>query len=1227
MYKYTLPLSFDSSTSHGVIVQMIPDGSDILEFGCSDGQLAKYVRDNKNCSVFGIDISDEAVNAAMPYLSGGFVANIECEGWEEKLSGMEFDVILFSDVLEHLRAPEEVLKKAVRFLKPDGRVVFSVPNIAHGDIIIKLLKQRFDYSELGLLDNTHIHFFGKENLSEFCENSGLFLKDLLATYAAVSATEQRDESASDFDKGFVASHDYTNVYQFVCLAYKKAYAAKKKMEFSDGVKAGEESISVFYDMGEGFSAENKKTFSSLGIKEDFTLKIPNGTKSLRFDVRDGAFYVVENAKFYFDGVEAFPVSVVNMEQFGDSYVVTAPDPQQIFEVPEGACEFKVRADVFPLFSEKSIYEYIKKATQSSKALIEKEEALDATASKLEASRVELNSTKAALNYAEEKMASTKEALDSTKQALVSTQEELVSTQEELISAKENLEMSNAALNSTRQALEKTTFELEAKKQEIDNMIPRIDKISENVDGIREKFEDLEKKLNANSSELDTKLEILNTMSKKVDALTLELQKKKDEYEKLSADFENQKEELAASNKENCELNNTLAVRAGEIASLTQNLEAVSAELDHYKTHYFAAINQRNELRERVAQLEAMYSCISRSATWRMTKPIRVFLDIIKWPFKKIKFFVLIRKGIRCYRENGFKYTWKKFKEKMSRKNKGLGSSNSPIYSEAELEAQRQRKFPKNIKFSVIVPLYNTPEKFLCEMIDSVIAQTYSNWELCMADGSDDKHKTVKQICKKYAKADGRIKYKKLKENLGISGNTNACIDMATGDYISLFDHDDLLHPAALHDVMEAICEKDADFIYTDENTFQNTPADAYCPHFKPDFSPDTLRSYNYICHFTSFKASLIDEVGKFRSEFDGSQDYDMVLRLTEKAKNIVHIPKILYYWRSHANSVASDISAKPYTLTAAKRALEEHLLRIGVEGEVKDSRIPSTYKIDYKIQGNPLVSILVPTKDHIDDLAKCIDTIEAVSTYKNYEIIVIENNSTEKETFDYYKLLEQKYKNVKVVVWKDTGFNYSKINNFGFKYAKGEHIVLMNNDIEILTPSWIEEMLMFTQRSDVGACGMMLYYPDDTIQHAGVIIGLGGVAGHSHKYFPRNHVGYSYRLTIAQNLSAVTAAALMVKRSVFEEIEGLDEKFAVAFNDVDFCLRIREAGHLIVWTPYATAYHHESKSRGFEDTPEKQKRFAGEIERFHGKWSEFLKAGDPYYNPNLTLDREDFSLK
>lgn len=542
------------------------------------------------------------------------------------------------------------------------------------------------------------------------------------------------------------------------------------------------------------------------------------------------------------------------------------------------------------------------------------------------------------------------------------------------------------------------------------------------------------------------------------------------------------------------------------------------------------------------------------------------------------------------------------------------------------EQEENAQFPKDIKFSVLVPLYNTPESFLKAMIESVQAQTYKNWELCLADGSDSEHSFVGEICKKYADGDRRIKYEKLERNLGISENTNACIRMATGEYIALFDHDDLLHPSALYEVMRAICEHGADFIYTDENTFSEEPRDAYNPHFKPDFSPDTLRSYNYICHLSAFSRELLDSVGYFRSEYDGSQDYDLILRLTEKAKKVFHIRKILYYWRAHKNSVAQDVGAKPYTVTAAKKALAAHLERCGLKGEVLDSSVPTTYHIKYEIDGNPLISVIIPNKDHTDDLDICLKSLYEKSSYKNFEVIIVENNSTEKETFEYYEAIAQKHGNIKIVKWEGN-FNYSAINNFGVNYAKGEFILLLNNDVEIINGSCLEEMLMFAQRKDVGAVGAKLYYSDDTVQHAGVILGLGGTAGHAHKHFGRSHPGYMARASIAQNLSACTAACLMMRRDVFDEVGGLDESFEVAFNDVDLCMKIRKKGYLVVFTPYAELYHYESKSRGNDSTPEKLERFRGEIDRFKEKWQKQLDDGDPYYNPNLTLTRDDFSLK
>ncbi len=668
---------------------------------------------------------------------------------------------------------------------------------------------------------------------------------------------------------------------------------------------------------------------------------------------------------------------------------------------------------------------------------------------------------------------------------------------------------------------------------------------------------------------------------------------------------------------------TIAAKDSTISSIIQEKDAVIAEWH----------NQYNNL-------SVAYTDIVNSFYWKTTALPRRITSKIKRGVSKNYSLMKVLVFMKGFLRGGIKEGRKRvvsYKAFLERNNNLIKTSNeiAEMCNELPEISDEQRKFEEGYNFenspkiSILVPLYNTPDNFLIEMIDSVIEQTYKNWELCLADGSDEKHKIVGKYCKSLAKKDSRIKYVKLTENKGISDNTNACLKMATGDYIALFDHDDLLHPSVLFEYVKVINDENADFIYCDELTFVSEE-DKYkvvLNHHKPEFSPDTLRSYNYICHFTCFARYLYEMVGGFNKEYDGSQDYDLILRLTEKAKNIVRIPKLLYFWRSHAASVASAASAKPYVVNSAEKALAAHLERIGLKGSVKESIAPTTYKIDYEIIGNPKVSILIPSKDHIDDLEKCLSSILSLSTYKNYEIIIVENNSEEKETFDYYKKLEKENDNIKVVTWDKKGFNYSAINNYGASFASGDYILLLNNDIEVITPNWLEEMIMFAQRKDVGAVGAKLYYPDDTIQHAGVILGIGGVAGHSHKYFDRNDYGYMSRMCISQNLSACTAACLLIRKDVFDEVEGLDEGFAVAFNDVDLCMKIRQAGYLIVFTPYAEFYHYESKSRGFEDSPEKVKRFNGEINRFMGKWGSVLEAGDPYYNPNLTLVHENFSLK
>ena len=541
----------------------------------------------------------------------------------------------------------------------------------------------------------------------------------------------------------------------------------------------------------------------------------------------------------------------------------------------------------------------------------------------------------------------------------------------------------------------------------------------------------------------------------------------------------------------------------------------------------------------------------------------------------------------------------------------------------EIDRQRNATFNKKITFSIAVPLFNTPIKYLTELIESVQAQTYSDWQLCFADGSDNDE--LKNFFSKNYTDDSRICYKKLRSNDGIAGNTNAALEMATGEYIVLADHDDLLASYALYEFMRVIdANDDADVIYSDEDKIDMKGKKRFDPYFKSDFNPDLLACNNYICHLFAFRRSLLDKVGLFRKEFDGAQDYDFILRCTEEAERVYHVPMVLYHWRCHMGSTSFNPQSKMYAYEAGLRAAQAHFDRIGVNVIMEDGLDLGFYHPHHVLQGSPLVSILIPNKDHIEDLEKCIASIER-NTYSNYEVIVIENNSTEDETFKYYEKLKDREKCS--VVYYEGDFNFSKINNFGAESAKGEYLLFLNNDIEAITSNFLEEMLGFCQREDVGIVGAQLFYPDQTLQHAGVVIGIGGIAGHTFVGQTPKDANAFGRANSAQDYSAVTAACMLSKRSVFDKVGGFDETLGVAFNDIDYCLKIRELGLLCVYNPKAQMYHYESKSRGYEDTPEKQQRFANEIDYFRSKWGAVLEAGDPYYNPNLTLEKADMSLK
>ena len=586
----------------------------------------------------------------------------------------------------------------------------------------------------------------------------------------------------------------------------------------------------------------------------------------------------------------------------------------------------------------------------------------------------------------------------------------------------------------------------------------------------------------------------------------------------------------------------------------------------------------------------------------------------------------IQKGFRYLKHYGPKEFWIRLHERFEPEEVPYGPwYEAYIPDEETLETQRKHRFDYKPLISIAVPAYQTPVEFLKQMIESLISQTYSEWELCIANAGPD-NEGKQKVLADYSARDSRVRFCNLKENLGIAENTNQAFAMAKGEFMGLLDHDDLLAPNALYEIVKALQDHpEADALYTDEDKVTTELDEHFQPHLKPDFNLDLLRSNNYICHFFVVRRSIVEKAGGFRKEFDGAQDYDFIFRCTENAREVLHVPEILYHWRTHKASTADNPASKMYAFEAGKRAIEANLERTKTKGIVSHTQDLGFYRVKYPVQGNPLVSVIIPNKDEKETLQTCLEMLEKNTSYQNFEIIIIENNSTTDEIFKYYKELS-KDSRIHLLRWGKE-FNYSAINNFGVAHAKGEYLLFLNNDVKSINPDWMEEMLGVCQRPEVGGVGAKLIYPDNTIQHAGCVIGMGGIAGHMFVDMPADRTGYLHKASLLQDMSAVTAACLMMKKKVFEEAGGFTEDLAVAFNDVDLCLKVRRNDRLIVYDPYAKLYHMESKTRGAEDSKEKIRRFQTEIEYMRCHWLDILKNGDPYYNKNLSLTKWNYSLK
>lgn len=565
------------------------------------------------------------------------------------------------------------------------------------------------------------------------------------------------------------------------------------------------------------------------------------------------------------------------------------------------------------------------------------------------------------------------------------------------------------------------------------------------------------------------------------------------------------------------------------------------------------------------------------------------------------------------------YRIRKQENKSSFSLKDITKSNSLNgKNDKEIIKQRNEVFERKILFSILVPLYRTPLEFLEELLKSVIGQTYKYWELVLVDGSDKDYKVIKKKIQKWISKDTRIKYHRLNGNLGIAGNTNEAYKIAIGDYIVLLDHDDILTFDALFELATSINnDPELDIIYSDRAIFSNDTYKILAYHYLPGFSPDYLRSTNYMSHLITYSNKIIKRVGFEHEGYNGSQDYELLLRCSEKTNKILHIPKVLYYCRAAKGSVAQNPENKMYAYEAGREAISEHIERIGYPGKVEFLSDLFAYRIKYEIKQQK-VSIIILNKDHIIDLKRCIKSILSLTTYSNYEILVVENNSNDQDTFHYYDSLASNSK-IRIIEAKSTDFNYSALNNMAVDNANGDYVLLLNNDTEVINPEWVEEMIMFAQRDDVGAVGAKLLYPNNTIQHCGLIINLEGIIASHYGYKkPANENGYMNSLVLPQNYSAVTAACLMIKRQHYISVGGLDELyFPVGLNDVDFCLKLRDLELFNVWTPYAKLYHHEGNTRGKDYYGKNKIRYNDECAYFRKKWQKYFENGDPF-------DRENF---
>lgn len=1243
MQKYDHELDMMSENSAALVLREIKDGSKVLELGPATGYMTRYMKEQLKCSVYCIEYDPISAELASVYSEKMIVSDLEdISVWTKQLSDEKFDYILCVDVLEHLRDPHRVLKEVVKFLGEEGTVITSIPNISHNAIIMSLMQGEFKYNELGLLDNTHVKFFTKESIVELLSDAGLEIVKLKATKARPEETEF-NKSYEDFPEpvqDYLLSNPEGHAYQYISVA-KKSMSSKVSKK-GNTILPSISTIEPIYDQLQVFWSEDGVFSEERSVKcymhydnEYHVYKItmpPVSMKKVRIDPGSwSAFINIKTIKLIkkdennittiqeasaengYDHLSVFNNLTIIDKKSELKVFASNRDPQMIWDLPDLSIE-----DTYELWIELS-------ALKGSLLVAHMEYVISEYNTRLGNLDKKYNS------------------LDNVCRTLEKKYEQ---TSREL---KAGIEEKEALIEEHQYQLDALNQKLEIERQTNERLKQLVEQIQNSKSWRMTKplryAGHLNKKVNQKLSKF---ISLVFRYPFRMEQIPMRNLKSlnQDHWEAIGEDpsfiLKGKFPTGWVLMKATVFTENDMPLklywdRGNGMSEQDSAMLGISAH-GHQKEQTFMVLIPNDAISLRLDPGEEPNRFLLRDLRFIKISKYHVFIDSLR-NYTRMRggiirsLLPLSRKAISILKRSGLTGLKSQAKRALGLTQKMDLTQNYKKWVESKtLTANRIQEIKHEMSqysykplISIIVPVYNVDEKWLRRCIDSVRNQLYPNWELCIADDASPK-KHIREVLNEYLHKDPRIKVVFREKNGHISECSNSALAIANGEFVGLLDHDDELAIDALYENVKLLNEHpNADLIYSDEDKITEE-GERHSPFFKPDWSPDLLLSQMYICHFSIYRKSIIDQIGGFRKGYEGSQDYDLALRFTELTNAIYHIPKILYHWRSIPESTASGASAKNYTHYAGLKALEDALKRRKLKGIVEEiGNYSNMFKISYTIQEEPLISIIIPTRDMGEILDSCLSSIFSRTQYKNFEIIIVDNGSTEEQTLAVFNKWTDKHGDKIRILTIDIPFNYSKLNNTAVQIANGDYILLLNNDIEVISENWLGEMLGYAQQKNIGAVGAKLLYPDNTIQHAGVVMGLGGVAGHAFRTLHKSDPGYFGALLVNRNCSVVTAACLMIKKDLYIEVGGLEEELTVAFNDVDLCLKVLDKGFKNICLNSIELYHHESKSRGAEDTPEKIKRFQKEINYMLNKWSRYIER-DPFYNVNLSLESDQSYL-